>query len=88
LQFCEKVSSAGTAQWQYVLPKKLKRSPADVFLPAFEKCAHVIYQDMRSGESISGPRANLLLGDARTCEAVPQDFANLVIYFAAVSKQL
>ncbi len=73
-----KVSTAGTAQWQYILPRKLKRSPANV-LPAFEECARVIYQDMRSGESIFGPRANLLLGDARNCEAIPQNLINLVI---------
>jgi hypothetical protein len=73
-----KVSTAGTAQWQYVLPKKQKRAPVGV-MSAFEQCTRLIYEDMRGGASTSGPRANLLLGDARTCEAVPKRFANLVI---------
>lgn len=73
-----KVSTAGTAPWQYILPKKQKRAPADPAL-AFEECARVIYHDMRLGESVSGPKANLTLGDARSCEGVPRHFANLVI---------
>jgi len=73
-----KVSTAGTAQWQYILPKKQKRLPADV-TAAFERCVHLVYHDMRLGESLSGPRATLLLGDARTCESVPKHFANLVL---------
>jgi hypothetical protein len=50
-----KVSTAGTAQWQYILPKKRKRAPADV-ATAFEAFVRVIYHDMRLGESIKGRR--------------------------------
>ena len=71
-----KVSTAGTAQWQYILPKKLKSKTVDV-TTAFEGCSRIFYHDMRSGESLPGPHAHLLPGDARTCEGVPQ--VNLVL---------
>lgn len=73
-----KVSTAGTAQWQYILPKKAKRSPVDVSV-AFEVFARMVYQDMCLNTSTYRPSANLRLGDARTCEGVPRGFANLVI---------
>lgn len=73
-----KVSSAGTAQWQYILPKKKKRAPAGV-TEAFEECAQMIYEDMRLGVLQKGPKANLILGDARNCDGLPEHFANLVI---------
>ncbi len=73
-----KVSPVGTAQWQYVLPKKQKRAPVGV-LAALEECTRVIHHDMRLGESVLGPKAKLILGDARTCEGVPPHFANLVV---------
>jgi hypothetical protein len=73
-----KVSTAGTAQWQYILPKKQKRSPLAV-MTAFDQFAHMVYHDMRRSESLSSPKGKLLLGDARTCDSVPQGFANLVI---------
>jgi hypothetical protein len=73
-----KVSTAGTAQWQYILPKKQKRSSVEV-MAAFEECVRMFYHDMRLGESASGPRGRLLLGDARNCADVPKHSANLVI---------
>ena len=73
-----KVSPVGTAQWQYVLPKKRKRAPVGV-LAALEECTRVMQHDIRLGESVLGPRSKLILGDARTCEGVPQHFANLVV---------
>ena len=39
----------------------------------------MVYHDMRWGESVTGPRAHLLLGDARTCEGIPPSTVNLVI---------
>jgi hypothetical protein len=72
-----KVSSAGTAQWQYILPKKQKRSPANV-TTAFAEFSRTIHNDMLQSVSASGPPANLLLGDARNCAGVPQA-VNLVI---------
>ena len=72
-----KVSGAGTAQWQYVLPKKQKRTTANV-TTAFSEYSRIIYHDMLQSASVSGPPANLLLGDARTCAGVPAT-VNLVI---------
>lgn len=73
-----KVSRAGTAPWQYVLPKKRKQSPARVDT-AFDECCRLIYHDMRRGVSVAGPRAQLFLGDARECDVISPDRANLVI---------
>jgi len=73
-----RTSKAGTAQWQYVLPRKQKRSPEDVF-SAFDSCARTIQQDMLTGMSASGPAAKLSQADARSCADVPDEFANLVI---------
>lgn len=73
-----KVSHVGTAQWQYVLPNKTKKCPATVF-PAFAEQARQIAADMRLSSTVTGPAARFLQGDARTCEAVPTDFATLVV---------
>lgn len=73
-----KTSKAGTAQWQYVLPKKQKSVVLDPFA-AFDACSRMFHKDMSQGQSISGPRATFLQSDARTCAGVPNDWANLVI---------
>jgi len=73
-----KVSKAGTAQWQYVLPKKQKRSPLSPERALDEQCLMMV-EDMRVGRAITGPRAKFIESDARTCEGVPTNFANLVI---------
>jgi hypothetical protein len=78
ISILRKVSSAGTAQWQYILPNKQKRAPAKV-LTAFDECSRMIYHDMRQSASTSGPHATLLLGDARTCNNVPRSTVNLVV---------
>lgn len=72
-----KVANVGTAPWQYILPKKTSKA-YDV-REAFEACSRMIYQDMLLGQMMRGPRASLIQSDARTCEGVPKDFANLVI---------
>jgi hypothetical protein len=73
-----KVSKAGTAPWQYVLPKKQKSKPQDA-LTAFDEYSCMIYHDMRLGQLTVGPHAHFAWGDARTCDDVPRDFATLVI---------
>lgn len=74
-----RVSTAGTAQWQYILPKKLKRAPARA-MDAFREFVNTIYQDMRIGGHVNGPHAHIAFGDARSCDTlVPKHFANLVI---------
>ncbi len=72
-------SYVGTAQWQYVLPNKSKKSVAEPF-EAFYKMAEIIYQDMNDALTlVDGPKAKLVNGDARTCEDVPDNWATLVI---------
>jgi hypothetical protein len=73
-----RTSNVGTAQWQYVLPRKQKRSPQDAF-SAFDQCVRTFYGDMESGQSLDGPRANFLQADARTCEGVPEAWATLIL---------
>lgn len=73
-----RTSKAGTAQWQYVLPRKQKRATEDTFA-AFDACSRMFYQDMLLGSALAGPYANFLASDARTCVGVPDQFANLVV---------
>ncbi|MCE5328587.1 MAG: site-specific DNA-methyltransferase [Planctomycetaceae bacterium] len=72
------VSPAGTAQWQYVLPKKQKRQVREVH-DAFDRCCEMIYHDMACGRHLAGPRSRLIHGDARTCEGVPDNWADVVV---------
>jgi hypothetical protein len=73
-----RVSHAGTAQWQYVLPTKQKKQAVGV-MKGFAQTAAMIYADMGADSQVSTPAPHLLLGDARTCESVPKGFANFVI---------
>ena len=78
LAIVRKVSHAGTAQWQYVLPNHRKRKPLDVG-QAFEEAWRMVYADLAARRSIRGPRSVFLQGDARTCQGVPSRSFNLVI---------
>lgn len=71
-------SHAGTAQWQYVLPKKSKRAPARPLF-AFDDMSRMVLADMAASSSVRGAPATLLQGDARDCEGVPDGFATLVV---------
>ena len=73
-----KVSHVGTANWQYVLPKKTKKNPLEPFV-AFQEQIKVVYRDTLASQEIRGPRANFVQSDARDCDGVPARFANLVI---------
>jgi hypothetical protein len=73
-----KTSHVGTANWQYVLPNKVKKNVAEPFA-AYEELAETIYRDMKRAQVVSGPAAKFVQSDARTCEGVPVAFANLVI---------
>jgi hypothetical protein len=72
------VSHAGTAPWQYVLPRKTKRSPLHP-LSAFDAMTTMIAADMWASARVKGPPAVLVTGDARTCAGIPDQWANLVI---------
>lgn len=78
ISILRKTSHAGTAQWQYVLPKKQKRSPQDV-ISAFDQCVLMFYNDMLGGSTLTGPRANFIQSDARTCAGVENESVDLVI---------
>ncbi len=72
------VSHAGTAPWQYILPNKKKQSPLEP-MAAFQLMAESIATDMRIAGKTVVSQATLIQSDARTCQGVPDDFANLVI---------
>ncbi|MCG8451105.1 MAG: site-specific DNA-methyltransferase [Pirellulales bacterium] len=70
-------SHVGTAQWQYVLPKKTKRNVLHPF-DAFAKFSSTVYRDMQISQEVP-ELARLLETDARTCKGVPDDSIGLVI---------
>jgi hypothetical protein len=73
-----RASHAGTAQWQYVLPKKSKLRPTDP-LVAFDGMVDMIYGDMRAAPNRALPDPRLLSSDARTCAGVPDGSVSLVV---------
>lgn len=74
-----KVSHAGTAPWQYVLPRKHKRSPLGA-LEAFDAMVRTVTVDMRAVQAnSSGPAPVLLRGDARLCDGVADNSVDGVI---------
>jgi hypothetical protein len=72
------VSHAGTAPWQYVLPRKAKKAPLEP-LAAFDQMTRTIYADMQDARAVSGPPAVYLEADARTGAGVPDAVADLVV---------
>lgn len=73
-----KTSHANTAQWQYVLPRKSKKSPTEPF-SSFEEQVRLMYKDLLLSREHKGPNAHFLRSDARTCAGVPPAFATLVV---------
>jgi hypothetical protein len=73
-----RVSTAGTAQWQYILPNKPKKSPISVERAVSESFA-MIYTDMRLAQQRPSAAAHILQSDARTCEGIESDSINLVV---------
>ena len=71
-------SHAGTAPWQYILPKKSKKEPANPF-EAFDLLSRTMLADMAASSGLESPPAELLQADARDCAGVPDGFATLVI---------
>jgi len=72
-------SPAGTAPWQYILPKKQKIKVLDPYR-AFENKILLMTGDMalRKSRHISR-RAMLYKEDARSCPSIPDSWADLVI---------
>jgi len=72
-------SPAGTANWQYILPKKSKMRVLDAF-EAFGGKTKQIKNDMQRMQEVpSGPAARVFADDARQLKSVPDGWANLVI---------
>ena len=72
-------SPVGTAQWQYVLPRKTKARAAEPFA-AFQRQMHTMINDMTVfQDQPSRGGGAIRLDDARSCETVPDGWADLVI---------
>ena len=71
-------SHVGTANWQYLLPNRRKARVSEPFA-AFDEMASLIYEDMVVTSGANGPRASFKRDDARSCDTVPADSANLVV---------
>lgn len=72
-------SPVGTAQWQYLLPNKVKRSK-DPFV-AFKEKTTLMHSDMvfRQSSLTIKSKGKIFQEDARKCISVPDKWANLVI---------
>src|SRR5262249_19440468 len=70
-------SPVGTANWQYVLPKKTKSKVAAPF-SAFKAKAIQMAADL-AGRPRDGESAVLVQGDARELSGIPDGWATLVI---------
>ncbi len=71
-------SRVGTANWQYLLPRRRKTSVKSPY-EAFEDTVNTFYSDMCIANGVSGPRAKFALDDARSCSTIPDDRITLVI---------
>jgi DNA modification methylase len=72
-------SPVGTAQWQYILPKKVKTKTAEP-LRAFGERVGILASDMVARQlRPSGPPGRMLREDARACRSVPEGWADLVV---------
>jgi hypothetical protein len=70
-------SPVGTANWQYVLPKKSKANPSQPFM-AFRAKTNQMCFDLAERQNVS-ESATLIQGDARELTAIPDQWATLVI---------
>lgn len=70
-------SPVGTAQWQYVLPAKVKKRSVNPFA-ALDTMNRIMASDMQALRP-TGPPARVLAGDARDLAGVPDGWADLVV---------
>lgn len=72
-------SHVGTAQWQYILPNKRKIKTCEPF-DALDKQVDLMQEDMLFMQSLTKvSRANLIQGDARNLQSIPDQLIDLVI---------
>jgi hypothetical protein len=72
-------SPVGTASWQYVLPKKTKATFAQPKVAFLEKVREMVADMRLQQHHDSGPPASLVETDARNPNAVPEEWATLVV---------
>ncbi len=70
-------SPVGTANWQYILPRKTKAKTRDPF-EAYQAKVNQIYADLLDRPT-NAPAPKLIQGDARFMKEVPDEWASLVI---------
>jgi DNA modification methylase len=74
-----RTSSAGTAQWQYILPNKTKKLVADP-LEAYSAQIELMREDMLSYQKQSERSlARLVKGDARKCPEIKDHSVDLIV---------
>jgi len=72
-------SFAGTAPWQYILPKKTKKRPKKPF-DAFDTQTDIMIKDMERFQStVKGPHGRIFEDDARYCSSIADNSINLII---------
>jgi len=72
-------SPVGTAQWQYVLPNKVKARAMEPFT-AFLRRIMLFAHDMERKQKLpAGPPARILYDDARECTMVEDRWADIVL---------
>ncbi len=72
-------STAGTAQWQYVLPNKKKAKVLEPFIAFQEKIALMVSDIVYVQQNQWGKNASVLLKDARQPQFEPTELFDLVI---------
>ena len=72
-------SPVGTAQWQYVLPRKTKAKNLDPYVAFLAKAA-LFRKDMSLQQhKATGPHGTIHCEDARSCSSIPDGWADMVI---------
>lgn len=73
-------SPVGTAQWQYIQPKKSKANVLDPFT-AYQRKAAEIFDDIQRLRNVFGKnsRSEILQEDARQIKSIPNEWADMVI---------
>ncbi len=73
-------SPVGTAQWQYIQPKKNKSKVVDPYVAYMDKLSEIV-SDMHRVRDVfgKGARSEVLREDARDVKSVPDKWADMVI---------
>lgn len=72
-------SPVGTAQWQYVLPNKMKAKAVDPY-EAFSAKVQMMRKDIATRQKFCyGPQARVYRGDTRERPPIPEEWADLII---------